>query len=165
MPVYEFLCEGCDRIFSFFARDSGSAQRRPKCPRCGKRRLNRVFSQFATATPGRRPAEAASEAPGGDGVDSMSPDQEARMERAMASLAGDLDSIDENNPRQMASVMRRLSEATGEPIDDPTDEMIHRLEAGEDPEKVEEAMADEFGDEGAPGGGGAPSHDNGLYDL
>ena len=84
----------------------------------------------------------------------------------MMSMAKEMDSIDENNPRQLASVIRRLADATGEPIDGPTDEMIRRLEAGEDPDAIEEKMGDVFGDEEAGGGpGGAPSYDDGLYDM
>jgi len=47
---------------------------------------------------------------------------------------------------------------------------IKRLEAGEDPEKIEADMGDVLGDlmggEGGPGGaGGGYSHDSGLYDY
>jgi len=52
------------------------------------------------------------------------------------------------------------------------DVAIKRLEAGEDPEKIEEDMGDVLGDfmggeEGGPGGpgGGGYSHDSGLYDM
>jgi len=67
----------------------------------------------------------------------------------------------------MGRVMRRLAEAAGEPLDEATDEAIRRLEAGEDPDKVEQMMEDAFADEAAGGGAarGAPSRDDGLYDL
>jgi hypothetical protein len=127
--------------------------------------MNKLFSRFAMATRAAKAPEG-SESKGPKGEDDLCPEQEARMERAMMSLAREMDSIDENNPRQMAHVMRRLSDATGEPIDAQTDEMIRRLEAGEDPEQVEEEMADAFGGEEAGAGyGGAPSYDGGLYDL
>jgi hypothetical protein len=51
------------------------------------------------------------------------------------------------------------------------DTAIKRLEAGEDPEKIEADMGDVLGDfmggpgEGGPGGGGAYSRDAGLYDY
>ena len=54
------------------------------------------------------------------------------------------------------------------------DVAIKRLEAGEDPEKIEEDMGDVLGDmmgggedeEGGPGGyGGSYSRDGGLYDY
>ena len=164
MPVYEFLCEGCNRVFSFLARDSKAARRRPKCPKCGGRRMTKLFSPFATARGGR--GEKDSESGGGaEPAEAPSPQQEARLERAMESIEQDMDSLDENNPRQMAALMRRLSEAAGEPMDAATDEMIRRLEAGEDADKIEEEMADALGDEESPGGRGAPSRDEGLYDL
>ena len=88
------------------------------------------------------------------------------MERAMMDLEREIGSVDENNPRQLAAVMRRLSEASGEDLGPEMNEMIGRLEAGEDPEKVEEAMADVLGEDGPGGGaGGAPTYDDGLYDL
>jgi len=87
------------------------------------------------------------------------------MERAMMRLARDMESVDENNPRQLAGIMRRLCDETGESLDPETDEAIRRLEAGEDPEKVEEAMADAFGHEDSGAYGGSPSYDGGLYDL
>jgi hypothetical protein len=88
-----------------------------------------------------------------------------RTEAAMEDLARDFGNIDENNPRQVAAAMRRLSAATGEPLDPAMDEAVRRLEAGEDPEKVEEAMADAFPEGGNSDAGGAPTQDGGLYDL
>jgi hypothetical protein len=47
------------------------------------------------------------------------------------------------------------------------EEMIRRLEAGEDPEKVEEEIGDaieeEMGEEGGGFGGAMPTRDDGLY--
>jgi hypothetical protein len=50
------------------------------------------------------------------------------------------------------------------------DVAIKRLEAGEDPEKIEADMGDVLGDfmggpEGGAGGGGGFTHDSGLYDF
>ena len=166
MPIYEFHCQACNRVFNFFARDAAATKRRPECPRCGRKRMHRLFSRFAMVTGHvERSRERQGETGGADGPDDLTPGQEARMERAMTSLARDMDSLDENDPRQMASVIRRLSDATGEPIDEATDEMICRLEAGEDPDTVEEKMADAFPEEAGAGYGSGPSHDGGLYDL
>lgn len=165
MPVYEFLCRDCNRVFNFLARDPDAMKRRPACPKCGGAQMEKLFSQFASISKGARREKEAPDTPGGGGPDDLSPEQEAKLERAMSSLASEMDSVDENNPRQMASILRRLSDATGEPIDDATDEAIRRLEAGEDPEKVEEQMADAFPGGGPDGGHGAPSYDNGLYDM
>ena len=130
MPIYEFHCEDCNRIFNFFARDFQAALRKPACPKCGRQRMRKLFSRFAAVSKGApRPNEDDRPA-GAEGPDDLSPEQEARMERAMASIARDMDSVDEDNPRAMASVLRRLTDAAGEPLDDATDEAIRRLEAG-----------------------------------
>ena len=80
----------------------------------------------------------------------------------MESLAGDLDSLDENDPKQGAQLMRRLFSATGMPIQGGMAEALKRMEAGEDPEKIEEEMGDvleqdPFG--GLLGGEGGPRRD------
>lgn len=165
MPVYEFLCEDCNRVFNFLARTAGAERRKPKCPKCGGRRMSRLFSPFAAPrrkAGGSSGAETA-EPTTAEGAPDLTPEQEARMERAMMELEREIESVDENNPRQMAAVMRKLSEASGESLGPEMEEAIRRLEAGEDPEKVEEEMADVLGESGA--GEGAPSYDDGLYDL
>jgi len=165
MPVYEFLCADCNRVFNFLARSPDAAGRKPACPKCGGRRMSRLFSPFATGRKGAQPSKGA-EAPSPDADRDLSPAEEARMERAMAGLERDMESIDENDPRQVAAAMRRLSDASGERLGPEFDEMVRRIEAGEDPEKVEEEMGDLLG-EGEPGGapGGPPTRDDGLYDL
>lgn len=163
MPIHEFHCPHCNRVFSFLARSPSAARRKPACPKCGRRGMHKRMSRFGMIAGGRRPST--DEA--GPGPDRRrSPGEEARMEREMMRLAREMESIDENNPRQLAAAMRRMSDVTGEPLDGQTDELIRRLKAGEDPEKVEEEMASVFGDEDSAGGRGAgPSHDDGLYDL
>jgi len=52
--------------------------------------------------------------------------------------------MDENDPRQMARFMRRLSDATGMNLGSGFEEAMRRLEAGEDPEKLEEEMGELF---------------------
>ena len=65
----------------------------------------------------------------------------------MMSLAGEMEGVDENDPRAMARIMRRLSEATGMNLG-PLEEAIRRLEAGADPEQLEEEMGGLFDDDG-----------------
>ena len=172
MPVYEFLCADCNRVFSFLARTAGAARRKPRCPKCGGPKMSRQVSRFAVARKSasvpssKEPAGAASGSADTPGADAASaPDMDPRMEAAMEDLARDFENIDENNPRQVAAAMRRVSAATGEPLDPAMDEAVRRLEAGEDPEKVEEAMADAFPEGGDSDASGAPTHDGGLYDL
>ena len=60
----------------------------------------------------------------------------------MEALAGDMDSLDENDPKQGAHLMRKLFSATGMPVAGGMEEALRRMEAGEDPEKIEEEMGD-----------------------
>jgi hypothetical protein len=52
--------------------------------------------------------------------------------------------MDEENPdpRKMGQLMRRMAELTGEKLPDVMEEMVGRLEAGEDPDKLEEEYGD-----------------------
>ena len=135
MPIYEFYCEDCHTIFSFFSRRINT-EKRPSCPRCSRPELERVPSIFAISK-NRQEADE----PDLPDID------ESRLEKAMMSLAAEADKIDENDPRQAAQLMKKLFDATGLEIGGEMEEAIRRMEAGEDPEKIEEEMGDLFDDE------------------
>ena len=138
MPIYEFYCVDCHCIYNFLAR-AVNTRKRPTCPTCGKARLERKPSSFAISS-GR--AES-------DGADDDLPDiDEAGMERAMAGLAAEAESIDEDDPRAMAGLMHRFYEQTGMPMTDGMHEAIRRMEAGEDPERIEAELGDVLDQEG-----------------
>ncbi len=162
MPVYEFLCASCNRIYSFHSFKVASTKV-PSCPKCGAADLTRVPSRFGVNAARKSASEAAA---GENGSDLEDP----RMEREMMRLAAELENMDENDPRQMAAAVRRMTELAGEPVTPTMEEMIRRLEAGEDPEKVEEELGDaleeEMGEEGGGMLGGAPpERDDGLYPM
>ena len=69
---------------------------------------------------------------------------EARLERVMESMAGEMEGIDESDSRQGARFMRRMFEAAGVPVAGGMEEALRRMEAGEDPEKIEAEMGDVF---------------------
>ncbi len=178
MPIYEFYCRHCHRVMSFLSR-AVNTDKTPSCPRCGRGDLARRASAFAISK-GRK-EEPKPEKPPGPDID------EARLEKAMEALAGDMDSIDENDPRQGAQLMRKLFSATGMPVGGGMEEALRRMEAGEDPEKIEEEMGDVFEEDpfgGLLGGEGTeagpdegkknlgrlrrmlpPAHDPELYEL
>ncbi len=157
MPVYEFLCRSCNRIFSFHSFKVDPAKT-PTCPKCDAGNLERVPSRFGVGTGSK--TESA-----GDGGDLDDP----RLEREMMKLAADLEGMDENDPRQMAAAVRKMTELAGEPVTPAMEEMIRRLEAGEDPERIEEDLGDaiesEMGEEGGGFGGAPPTRDEGLYPM
>jgi hypothetical protein len=96
-----------------------------------------------------------------------------KVMRVMGELERDMEHIDENNPKHMAHMMKKMKDLMP-PGTAPRelDVAIKRLEAGEDPEKIEADMGDVLGDlmggeEGGAGGGGMGgySRDSGLYDY
>jgi len=66
----------------------------------------------------------------------------------MESMSREAEGLDENNPRQIAKMMRKLHDVSGMPLDAKANEAIRRMEAGESPEKIEEEMGDVFGETG-----------------
>ena len=132
MPIYEFYCSDCHTIFNFLSRAINTT-RRPCCPRCGKRRLERKVSAFAIS---RKQAAPTDEPDLPAGVD------ETRMEQAMAGLAREADSINEDDPRSMARLMQKFYEGAGLRMGDGMQEALRRMEAGEDPDQIEQEMGD-----------------------
>jgi hypothetical protein len=155
MPIYEFYSPETHKIYSFFARSLAYASKTPRCPDKPGAPMERMISKFAVT--GR--AKEKSDMPAGD-------DMDPRMERVMAEMERDMAGMDENNPdpRALGQMMRKMTEATGQKMPAEMEHMIRRLEAGEDPEKLEEEFGDAFenmdfpdgmGGEGAEGGGGS----------
>lgn len=107
MPIYEYRCLACKRRTSVFVRSVSSAVR-PKCEHCDSPRLARLMSRFAV----RRGASA-----GGDDF-------------------GDLDGVDESDPRSVARWARRMAQESGEDLGSEFDDMVGRMEAGESPDDV-----------------------------
>ena len=137
MPIYEFYCETCNTVFSFFSRGVNTTKI-PNCPKC-RRVLRRQMSLFAKVTRGKEePAE-----------DGMPPFDETKMEKAMAMLAGEAEKMNEDDPRQAAQLMRKLTDATGLTLGAGMEEALNRLEKGEDPDRIEAEMGDLL-EEGEP---------------
>ena len=166
MPVYEFYCKDCHVVFNFLARRVDT-EKRPACPRCGRAGLKRQVSLFAISK-GRKES---------DGDDGMPDLDEARMEQAMGALAAEAEGMDEDDPRAVARMMRKLYDATGMDLGGGMEEAIRRMEAGEDPDAVEEEMGDLLeGEDPFSGAGGKklkglrrrllpPQVDDTLYEL
>ncbi|MCP4166563.1 MAG: zinc ribbon domain-containing protein [Chloroflexi bacterium] len=124
MPIYEYYCFDCRRRVSVFYRTISAAERTaPVCPQCEGQRLRRLISKVAIVK-----------------------SEEARLD-ALADpsmLAG----LDEEDPRALGRMMRQMGSELGEDMDDPEfNEVIDRLESGQSPEDIEEAMPDIGGDD------------------
>lgn len=162
MPIYEFYCAQCNTIYNFFSK-SVNTEKVPSCPKCKSPQLSRQVSVFSNIS-GR----------GEEGDDDMPPFDERAMEKAMGQLAREAEKLDENDPRQAASLMRKLSDATGLKMGAAMEDALHRMERGEDPEQIEAEMGDLLEEEepflmeqkkNSRSGRPAPSVDETLYDL
>jgi len=140
MPLYEFLCPGCNTIFTFLSK-SVNTTKTPACPKCKKEGLERMISRFAVTGKAKESKAGPGGMDDGGGMPDL-PIDEAKMERAMETLASQADGLDENNPRQAVDLMRRFSELTGLRLGDKMEDALARIEAGEDPEAVEKEMGD-----------------------
>ena len=146
MPIYEFYCPDNHTVYQFLARSLALGGRTPRCPENADFRMEKRVSKFAFLRGAREDAE-------GDPFAGM---DDAKMEAMMADLERDMAGMDENNPdpRQLGHVMRKMTDALGDKAPPEMREMIRRLEAGEDPEKLES----EFGELGE-GESEGDSHD------
>ena len=169
MPIYEYACPKCRVIFNFLSKRT-RPDHLPVCPKCGNKRMAKQMSRFAALSASAK----ASDETGSDEGDAGEFD-DPRMMRAMSELERDMEHLDENNPRHMAHIIKKMKDLMP-PGTMPAelDTAIKRLEAGEDPEKIEADMGDILGDlmggedeEGGAGFGGGRgySRDSTLYDY
>jgi putative FmdB family regulatory protein len=163
MPIYEFYCDHCNVIFNFFSGRVDTITV-PACPQCGKAKLDRRISTFATIGKAKE-----------DSDDMYSGLDESKIEQAIQTLMRDAEGVNEQDPKQMAALMRKFSDKTGISLGDSMEEAIARMEAGEDTEQVEREMGDLLGGEEdfnldafnkkVAAGRKMPVHDEKLYDL
>jgi putative FmdB family regulatory protein len=172
MPIYEFACPKCRVIFSFLSKRT-NPDRLPVCPKCGNKKMAKQMSGFAMLRGASEPAAATD--PGEEGGPPGPDMDDPRVMRAMSEMEREMEHLDENNPKHMAHVMRKMKDLMPPgTMPKEMDIAIKRLEAGEDPEKIEEDMGDLLGDfmggeedeeGGGFGGGGGYSRDSSLYDY
>ena len=162
MPIYEYYCDACHVVFNFYSARINTTTI-PSCPQCGKKELAKQISTFATISKGK-----------GESEDPLAGLDESKMEAAFTSLMHEAEHMNEDDPRQMASLMRKFTESTGVQLGSSMEEAISRMEAGEDPEQVEKDMGellheDDFSLDAlkkkAMRQGKAPVHDEKLYEL
>jgi len=167
MPIYEFACPKCRRIFSFLSKRL-NPDRLPVCPKCGNKKMSKQISRFVMTKGLKEPTG------GGEGLEEGAPPMpdfdDPRVERAMMEMEHDMEGLDENNPRHMAQMMKKMKDLMPPgSVPKELDTAIKRLEAGEDPEKIEADMGDVLGSfmGGPEGGGGSADYmkDGGLYDY
>jgi hypothetical protein len=169
MPIYEFFCPDNNRIYQFYARTLAQGSAVPPCPDNPRFRMQKALSAFAVGGAARR----------GPGEGGAGPPAEARMEAAMGAMEREFSSVDENDPRAMGRMMRRMAELTGEKIGGDMEEVVRKLEEGADPDSLEDQLVADPAQGAAetpPAGSGearrrpgarrpAPTRDPRLYDY
>lgn len=151
MPIYEYYCADNHTIYQFYAKTLAQGKIIPRCPDNPKFKLRKLVSAFAVTKGGKgeESADVKPPVPAGDSAD------DARMEAAMGAMEKEFSGVDENDPRAMARMMRKMSEMTGEKIDGEMEEVVRKLEEGADPESLEEQLGG-----GEEAGGGDPYGDD-----
>jgi putative FmdB family regulatory protein len=140
MPIYEYRCGNCHRKVSIFWRSfSAVDESKAQCTFCGSTQLSRLASRVRVIRGGGGQTDSGSSVPDADdGADAM-----------MNELSG----LDENDPRALGHFMRKMAAEAGEEMGPEFDEIVGRLEKGEDPEKIEQNMGDLLGEPGGEMGG------------
>jgi len=123
MPRYDYRCQSCKKRSVIFQTYAEYGRKKVKCPHCGSAELQRLIGRVRVAR-----------------------SEESRLDEL--SDPSDWGDVDESDPRSMARMMRKMGSELGEDMPGEFDEVVDRLEAGEDPEEIEESMPDLGGDNG-----------------
>jgi putative FmdB family regulatory protein len=128
MPTYEYRCQDCRKRVSIYQTYEEYGRAPVSCPKCGSANLRRLISRVRFAR-----------------------SEESRLD----SLAdpSDWGDVDEQDPRSLARMMRKMGSELGEEAPPEFDEVIGRLESGESPEDIEQSMPDLGGGLGGDEGG------------
>lgn len=151
MPIYEYYCPDNHTVYQFYAKTLAQGRTVPKCPDNPGFGMRKLVSSFAVTSGGKSDAAPPAALPAAEGAG-----EDARMEAAMGAMEKEFSSVDENDPRAMGRMMRRMAELTGEKIDGEMEEVVRKLEEGADPDSLEESLGGADAPEGegpdAPGG-------------
>lgn len=156
MPLYEFYCEPCHTVFTFRSTRVDTVTV-PACPACGQT-LRREVSAFAHIVRGRAQETPESDSGGEDAAE--------RMDRVLSQMGERMQALEdeEADPRDAVKVMKELASAGGLHFNKEVQEAMARIEAGEDPEKIDEEFREVFDSENpfAEGDGEAAQAGAGL---
>ena len=134
MPLYDYRCQNCHNRVSIHLSYAEYGVKSVTCPVCGSAALTRLIGRVRIAK-----------------------SEDRRMEdMSDPSFFGD---VDENDPKSLASAMKKMGREMGEDLPPEFNEITDRLESGEDPESIEKSMP-ELGAGGMDDGGGMGGMDD-----
>ncbi|MDY6867140.1 MAG: FmdB family zinc ribbon protein [Chloroflexota bacterium] len=119
MPTYEYHCQKCKKRFEIFLTydeyDTGSIS----CPNCGSTDVQRLIGKIRIAK-----------------------SEDSRIEDMVD--PANLDGI-EDDPKALGRLMRKMGNEMGEDVGPEFDEVVSRLEKGQDPDQITKEVP-ELGD-------------------
>ncbi len=104
MPIYEYLCRECHRRSSILTLSSSHLDS-VSCRHCGGSEMDRLLSRFASPK-----------------------SEEARLESLMDPT--NVGNLDENDPKSVARLMKKMSEEMGEDTSDMEEAMLAETNEG-----------------------------------
>ena len=125
MPNYTYSCLDCKKQFSVFMTYSEYDNRKIVCSYCKSENVQRRIGRIRIAH-----------------------SEESRLENLADPSA--LEGL-EDDPRALGKMMRQMSTEMGEDMGSEFDEVIDRLESGQSPDEIEEAIPDLGSDMEPPG--------------
>ena len=123
MPTYDFICNNCNQRFDVFQTFAEYGVKKVSCTHCGSKNVRRRMTKVRIAK-----------------------SEDERME-SMADKFSGFENM-EDDPREMARVMKKMGNEMGEELPPEFNEVVDRLESGQSPEEIESAIPD-LGDVGA----------------
>lgn len=115
MPIYEYICNPCNKRVNLFFRSYDEANRiTAVCPDCENSDLRRLIS-----------------------VSSISSGKNSTSEQK----------ISPNNPHLLAQKMRSSMRKSGKDYGNEFNEVVHRLEKGENPNSIERSLRKRSGED------------------
>jgi putative FmdB family regulatory protein len=122
MPIYEYLCAPCNKRVSLFFRSYVEINTKPAlCPECGDSNLKRLISIAGIPARGNNVSDS-------------------------RKIPQDLGS---NEPQALANTMRSMMNKSGQDYGNQYNEVVHRLEKGEDPNSIESSLRKRSGEDGS----------------
>lgn len=128
MPTYPYRCEACLKNFEVDLSYAEYDQAKVTCPNCGSQDVRRRITRIRIAK-----------------------SEDARIEAMVdpSQLSGI-----EDDPKALGRLMRQMGSEMGEEMDPEFDEVVSRLESGQDPEQISKELP-EFGEDSTDASDGA----------